>query len=82
MAIGDKYASLTSWLQRCGQESIHLSFRELNTIIEIPDCAYRNRPSWSNPQKPSSFNSAWLNAGYRVSAVDLNEQWVEFTQGQ
>ena len=21
MAIGDKYASLTSWLQRCGQES-------------------------------------------------------------
>lgn len=82
MAIGDKYASLTSWLQRCGQESIHLSFRELNTIIEIPDCAYRNRPSWANLTKPSSFSSAWLNAGYIVSAVNLNEQWVEFTRGQ
>ena len=82
MAIGDKYASLTSWLQRCGQESIHLSFRELNTIIEIPDCAYRNRPSWANLTKPSSFSSARLNAGYIVSAVNLNEQWVEFTHGQ
>lgn len=80
MAIGDKYVPLTSWLQHCGQKSIHLSFHELNTIIEIPDWAYRNRPSWANLTKPSSFSSSWLNAGYIVSAINLNEQWVEFVQ--
>lgn len=81
MAIGDKYAPLTARLQGYSEDSVRFSFQELNTIIKIPSSAYKNRSSWANLTIPSSFSSSWTNAGYVVSAVSLNEQWVEFTQG-
>ena len=80
MAVGNKYAPLTAWLQGCGENSVHLSFPELNAIIQIPSYAYKNRSSWANLTNPSSFSSSWSSAGYVVSAVSLNDQWVEFRQ--
>ena len=82
MGIGSKYAPLTEWLQNCGKDSVRLSFEELNTIIQMPNYAYRDRPSWANLSKPSSFCSGWINAGYIVSAISLQEQWVEFSRGE
>ena len=82
MGIGSKYAPLTEWLQNCGKDRVRLSFEELNTIIQMPNYAYRDRPSWANLSKPSSFCSGWINAGYIVSAISLQEQWVEFSRGE
>lgn len=82
MAKGSKYAPLTKWLQQCGKESVRLTFAELNEIITIPNYAYKDRPSWANLTKPSSFCSGWMNAGYIVGAISMQEQWVEFCRGE
>ena len=82
MAIGNKYTQLTEWLQNYGKDRVRLSFEKLNTIIQIPNYAYKDRPSWANLSKPSSFCSSWINAGYIVSAISLQEQWVEFSRGE
>lgn len=44
MAIGSKYTPLTQWLQECGEDSVRLTFDELNTIITIPNYAYKDMP--------------------------------------
>ena len=33
MAIGSKYTPLTQWLQECGEDSVRLTFDELNTCL-------------------------------------------------
>lgn len=82
MAIGNKYAPLTEWLLQSCKESVRLAFAELNEIITIPNYAYNNRPAWANTAKPSSFCSGWINAGYVVGSISLQEQWVEFRKGE
>ena len=82
MAVGEKYSSLTAWLNNCGQNSVRLSFEELNEIIPIPKHAYKDRSSWANLSKPASFCSSWINAGYFVSAISLPYEWVVFSKGQ
>lgn len=81
MAVGDKYAALTQWLQNSNMDDVLLSFEELNKIIPIPSYAYKDRPSWANLTKPTSFCAGWINAGYVVAAVNLQEQWVRFQKG-
>ena len=79
----NKYAALTDWLQHCGLDVIKLTFDELNDIITVPAYAYRDRPSWANctTQNNTSFQRGWLHAGYRVKAISLQGQWVEFAKG-
>jgi hypothetical protein len=84
MAANNKYAALTDWLQQCDKDAIKLTFDELSEIITIPPSAYRDRQSWANctTQNSTSFQRSWLNAGYRVTGISLQEQWVEFTKGE
>lgn len=81
MAIGSKYAPLTEWLQQCGQDSVRLTFDELNEIITLPSYAYKDRPSWANLTKPTSFCAGWISAGYLVDSISLQERWVVFCKG-
>lgn len=81
MAIGGKYAPLTEWLQQCGKDSVRLTFDELNEIITLPSYAYKDRPSWANLTKPTSFCAGWISAGYLVDSISLQEQWVVFCKG-
>lgn len=80
MAIRNKYAALTSWLQLCNNDTIKLTFDQLNSIISIPEYAYKYSPSWANctTKNSTSFQRSWLNAGYRVARIRLQERWVEF----
>ena len=82
MAIGGKYAPLTEWLSNCGKDTVHLTFDELNSIITIPNYAYKDRSSWANLSKPSSFCAGWMGAGYVVGAISLQKQWVKFAKGE
>lgn len=83
MATRNKYIALTDRLQQCDKDTIKLTFDELNGIIAIPPSAYKDRPSWANctTQNSTPFQRSWLNAGYRVTRIDLQEQWVEFSKG-
>ena len=83
MARRSKYADLTDWLQQYGNETVKLALDELNEIITIPAYAYEDRPAWANCTTKNSapFQRSWLNAGYRVIEIDLQEQWVKFSKG-
>ena len=82
MAVGDKYIALTNWLRQSGESRIRFTFDELNDIITIPPSAYNDRPSWANctTRSCTSFQCGWMNAGYRVVGVSLQERWVEFAK--
>lgn len=82
MSNRNKYAPLTEWLQQCNQDWIRITFNELNHIVPLPLSVYRDRPSWANctTHNNTSFQRGWLNAGYRVSNINLQEQWVEFAK--
>ena len=82
MAIGEKYAPLGKWLKEQGEDSVKLTFDELNQIIPIPNHAYKNRPSWANLSNPASFCSSWISAGYVVDSISLEERWVVFRKDE
>lgn len=78
--IGNKYLPFTQWLQSCGKETVSLTFEELEQHITIPKAAYVYRSYWANPQNPQSFQASWINAGYRVSQVSMQDRTVTFQQ--
>lgn len=77
MAIGQKYIKITEWLTNCGRDKVHLTFQQVNEISKLPPSAYTNRQLWANSGQ--SFSNSWLSANYKVTFVDMSEQWVEFT---
>ena len=81
--MASKYAPLTQWLQNCGQDTVRLTFSELDEIIPIPLSAYKDRPAWANSKASGSpFQKGWMNAGYVVSAIDMKAGWVKFSKGE
>lgn len=78
MAIGQKYINITNFLQNCGKDQLKLTFDEVNEICTIPNGAYTKRTQWRNSGQ--SFSSSWMNAGYKASTVNVEEQWVEFVR--
>jgi len=78
---GTKYAPLNSYLIRRAKyaDQAALSFAKIEGIIgnNLPFGAIRNRSWWSNTQS-SAQGHAWMNAGWRVHDVNLQERTVAF----
>jgi hypothetical protein len=76
-----KYANLSIMLSKrarfCGE--IKLSFAEIEGIIgdKLPKSAYEDKGWWSNI-RGRSHSEAWLNVGWRVKEVNLEEKTVTF----
>lgn len=77
-----KYGPLYDYLNTCGKVSLRLTFDDIEKIIDkpLPPSVTYSRQWWENPtnikQHPQA--TAWLSAGYKVSAVNMSERWVEF----
>jgi DNA-binding XRE family transcriptional regulator len=79
MKPGTKYYPLYEYLGSLDQhESITLSFGSIEAIVDaaLPRSARASRAWWSNSATPQG--RAWLDAGWLVDAVDLEEAWVVF----
>jgi len=72
------YAPLFEYLRGLGQESVKLSFSELETILgfRLPYSACTYNAWWANGGH-SQANS-WLNAGFKVDKVDIYKKVVMF----
>ena len=68
-----KYEPLETHLRDSGQESVPMTFDEIERIIgaKLPPSASRHRPWWSNNPSNSVITHAWLRAGYRTANVDM-----------
>lgn len=70
-----KYDPLMIMLDKCGKESITLSYEEIEIIIgdKLPNTAYKKKEWWSNNDISHSQSSAWSDVGYRTTNIVLGE---------
>lgn len=80
-----KYTRLEQYLRDLlpSEEEVTLTFDRLEQIIkeQLPPPARHERPWWGNQQKGTCVETiAWMNAGWMVDTVDLEEKWVRFVR--
>jgi len=79
--LGTKYSPLSRHLLRRGQFTDHvvLPFAEIDGIIgdNLPFGAVRDSEWWANT-RGSAQGRAWIDVGWRVQEVDLNQRTVTF----
>ena len=82
MREGSKYQPLLDYLHECDLGEVTLTFAEIEALMNdrLPASARTKRAWWSNRTKGALQAEAWMEAGYRVEDVDLDEQKVTFRQ--
>ncbi|MEQ8756258.1 MAG: helix-turn-helix transcriptional regulator [Coleofasciculus sp. G1-WW12-02] len=82
MKPDSKYQPLWAFLQESNQDEVILTFAEIEKLMNdtLPDSARKKRAWWSNRSKGALQANAWMEAGYRVEDVDLEQQRVTFRQ--
>jgi DNA-binding transcriptional regulator YiaG len=80
MKRSSKYEGLYHFLAEASGDAIHLSFAEVERIIQdqLPPSARRDVAFWSNRQLGAVQASAWMSAGFRVASVDLELKTIAF----
>jgi len=81
-----KYDPLRDYLTQVAENKteVTLSFRKIESILgdSLPRSAREQRSWWANPTRPEYHPQAraWLQAGWRVDAVDQGQEWVKFAR--
>jgi DNA-binding transcriptional regulator YiaG len=77
---GSKYFPIHEFLRLSGEEMLTVSFQELEILIDdqLPISARKGRSFWSNRRGGAPQAAAWMDAGYHVVEVDLDQQRVRF----
>lgn len=81
MKEGSKYYPLFEHLRASNQTEITLTIPEIEILINgtLPKSAQGKKAWWSNRDSKGALQaSAWINAGYHVEVVDLDQQTVTF----
>ncbi len=75
-----KYDPLNAHLVQRGEGRVPMSFEQIESVIQtrLPPSARRHRAWWSNNPSNSVMTRAWLDAGYRTEAVNLEAGEVVF----
>ena len=81
MPKGDKYIGLMNYLKSRTEESVIMSFSEIEKKVgdTLPASAYKHRVFWSNT-RTHSVAFGWLDAGYNTESVDFKSQHVTFVR--
>jgi hypothetical protein len=81
-----RYAPLALWLQgrTLDTGTVTLSFSDVEGILGaiLPPSARQHRSWWANDSVGHVQSQQWLDAGWRVSYLNLSEQHVTFTRIQ
>ncbi|MEQ9357800.1 helix-turn-helix domain-containing protein [Coleofasciculus chthonoplastes] len=82
MKPDSKYQPLLEFLQESNQAEVILTFAEIEELMNdtLPDSARQKRAWWSNRRKGALQANAWMEAGYWVEDIDLEQQRVTFRQ--
>ena len=62
------------------EAEILLTFEQIETIIgaKLPHSAHQYRPWWANHQRAGTGATHWLEAGFKVRTVDMEQKVVTF----
>jgi DNA-binding XRE family transcriptional regulator len=80
MKEGSKYYPLFVFLQRSNQDRLELNLAQIQTILDghLPSQARLSSAWWSNRHGGSVQAAAWMEAGYLVDDLDLQNGHVTF----
>src|SRR5512145_844236 len=80
MKLG-KYQALFEYLSTCGKEQVTLSLREIENLLRdtLPESAHERRDWWGN-RRQAFQAAAWINAGYKVTDIHLEEGQITFAR--
>ncbi len=76
-----KYDPLKFHLIQSQESIIHLSFAQIERILDapLPNSAFRHNAWWANEVEGThSHSDSWMDAGYRTESLDLNATRVTF----
>ena len=75
-----KYAPLADHLRDLGQESVPMTFADIEKVIgaKLPQSAFTHRAWWSNNPTNNVMTRAWLEAGYTTAEVNMAAQTLVF----
>ncbi len=80
----NRYTKLATFLQSLGRsrKSIRLPFDSVETIIDanLPRAAREHRSWWANDSEEHVQSRQWLEAGWRVSSVNISLERVTFSR--
>lgn len=77
-----RYTPLAIWLQKQEPDEIICSFKQVEDIIQdtLPPSARQHRNWWANDSVGHTQSQQWLEAGWRVSNINLAEETVVFSR--
>lgn len=79
-----KYNDLSLFLQKVPMrvKEVEMSFSDIEGIIsqQLPQFARQHRTWWANDPETHLHAQAWLDAGWRVASINLNEEKVKFSR--
>lgn len=80
MTPSSKYQLLYEYLRRQGQDELTLTIEEIERLIEgrLPATARTQRAWWSNRRKGAVQATAWVQAGYHTTKIDLAAERITF----
>jgi hypothetical protein len=81
----DKFTPLQLFLRglHASQEEVTLTFDLIEKIMNdpLPPSAYQDGTWWGNQKQGTQVEViAWMDAGWMVEIVNLNEKWVRFVR--
>jgi hypothetical protein len=80
--MAGKYTPLEGYLRNMAetQKEVTLSFEQIEIILldKLPPSAYQYQAWWANTRGSHVEADAWLDAGWKVDAVNFSEKWVKF----
>lgn len=80
MKEGTKYYPLFAYLKVQAQDELILSVTEVEQLlgVALPPTARTQRAWWSNRSTGAVQSRAWIDAGYHVLKIDLEQQKLTF----
>ena len=82
MKEGSKYQPLQDYLRGSNQQKVILTLPEIEEIMNdtLPKSAWTNKAWWSNRGKGALQALAWMEVGYRVEDIDLEQETITFSE--
>jgi hypothetical protein len=78
-----KYDGLREYLLRQHSDRVTMSFEQVAAVVPgaLPSSAYNHQAWWANEVSGSHVEArAWLDAGFRATAVSLTARRVTFVR--
>ena len=86
--MAGKYTPLENYFRDLpeSQREVTLRFEEIERILNgpathvaLPSSAYEDERWWIHETEGNHVSKrAWVNAGWKIESLDVNEKWVKF----